>query len=479
MNCYVAAAIALLGPAVLGCGEEEAEGRDAAYPIGYTVPAHEVRRAADTPSPPRANGPAAEPLAGVALEQGAGEGEEVVVGAESDATRAEYPDNDPSALTDFHGALDPYGNWVEDASYGTVWVPSPTVVGPDFTPYVSAGRWAYDDDYVWVSDYEWGWAPFHYGRWVYGGGVGWEWIPGRTYSGAWVSWRWGLNDWPYVGWAPLPPTWCWHRGAAVGIGFVPVAPYAFVPTGELFTPGLHGRVLAGPQVGVIAAHTRPWVPATPMVAPGGPGARIAARAQVGGPPPSLLRINESAVVHGGLADRGVLQARAFARPGGTVAMAQSASFGPALAAPTGARSVGPAGFAYAPRGGGPPAVGPSHFGGRLGTGFVGSAPERPAYSGGSPRPTPSVPAFRGTYAAPTPSAPAFRGGYTAPAGPPAFRGGTSYSPPSTAFRSGSVAPAPAFHSGSVAPTVHVSPGGFSGGGFHGGGGGGGRGGGHR
>ena len=40
-----------------------------------------------------------------------------------------------------------------------------TVVGADFTPYVSAGHWTYDDDYVWVSDYDWGWLAFHFGRW--------------------------------------------------------------------------------------------------------------------------------------------------------------------------------------------------------------------------------------------------------------------------------------------------------------------------
>ena len=137
------------------------------------------------------------------------------------ATRAVTRTPIPSALSDFRSTLEPYGTWTDDPSYGTVWVPSPSVVGPDFTPYVSAGHWAYDSDYAWVSDYDWGWAPFHYGRWVYGPGMGWEWIPGRTYAGAWVSWRYGVDDWAYVGWAPLAPTWCWRGGVAVGIGFVP------------------------------------------------------------------------------------------------------------------------------------------------------------------------------------------------------------------------------------------------------------------
>ena len=46
----------------------------------------------------------------------------------------EYVDTDPSALGDFRQTLDPYGQWVEDGTYGTVWVPAAAVVGPDFVP---------------------------------------------------------------------------------------------------------------------------------------------------------------------------------------------------------------------------------------------------------------------------------------------------------------------------------------------------------
>src|SRR5215472_8149386 len=69
-------------------------------------------------------------------------GEEVDVAAQSDA----YADTDPSALQDFHPALDPYGTWVDDPTYGTVWVPNRDVVGDDFEAYVTAGHWVYDDD---------------------------------------------------------------------------------------------------------------------------------------------------------------------------------------------------------------------------------------------------------------------------------------------------------------------------------------------
>jgi hypothetical protein len=106
----------------------------------------------------------------------AAEADEPQVGDTGD----EYDDADPSALSDFHGALDPHGSWADDGKYGTVWVPSANVVGNDFVPYRTGGHWVYGDDYTWVSDYDWGWAPFHYGRWVSIEGRGWGWIPGES-----------------------------------------------------------------------------------------------------------------------------------------------------------------------------------------------------------------------------------------------------------------------------------------------------------
>ena len=74
---------------------------------------------------------------------------------------------DPNAHEDFRDALAPYGQWVQSPQYGNVWVPSQEIVGSDFTPYYSGGRWNYTDyGWTWVSEYNWGWAPFHYGRWI-------------------------------------------------------------------------------------------------------------------------------------------------------------------------------------------------------------------------------------------------------------------------------------------------------------------------
>lgn len=154
-----------------------------------------------------------------------------------------YADTDPSALIDFQAVLDPYGSWVDDPTYGTVWVPSPDEVGYDFVPYQTAGHWAYDGtDYVWVSDYPWGWVPFHYGRWVFSDDFGWVWVPGRAYAPAWVDWRVGYDDWSYVGWAPTPPDYGWFGGAAIGLSFYPSVYYSYVPSRYVFDRHVHRRV---------------------------------------------------------------------------------------------------------------------------------------------------------------------------------------------------------------------------------------------
>lgn len=204
----------------------------------------------------------------------------------------EYADNDPSALSDFRGALDPHGTWVEDPTYGTVWVPNPDEVGSDFAPYQTAGRWAVDDsdEWVWVSDYDWGYVPFHYGRWVWAGSY-WGWIPGRVYAPAWVTWR--VGDGGYVGWAPLPPSWYWQSGVAVGLWAVPWAAYCFVPTGYVFSSRVSTYVVRDQAVVHRAASsTRPYHPASPSA---GHKAAGSPRSQVRSPSFSAAGVPQRAV----------------------------------------------------------------------------------------------------------------------------------------------------------------------------------------
>ena len=113
--------------------------------------------------------------------------------------------------------LDNYGGWEQTPDYGPVWIPRG--VSADWAPY-SAGHWAWVRPWgwTWVDDAPWGFAPFHYGRWVNYRDA-WCWAPGTyvarpVYAPALVGWiggpRVGVSlsiggGGPPVGWFPLAP----------------------------------------------------------------------------------------------------------------------------------------------------------------------------------------------------------------------------------------------------------------------------------
>ena len=100
----------------------------------------------------------------------------------------------------FYDELAPYGDWVKDVRYGYIWLPAVT---QQFHPYSTDGHWVMTEyGNTWVSYYDWGWAPFHYGRWIHEDFYGWAWIPGYEWGPAWVDWRTGGG---YYGWAPMGP----------------------------------------------------------------------------------------------------------------------------------------------------------------------------------------------------------------------------------------------------------------------------------
>jgi probable HAF family extracellular repeat protein len=91
------------------------------------------------------------------------------------------------------------GSWVDAGNYGYCFRPR---VSEGWRPYRD-GHWVWTDrGWFWNSDEHFGWATYHYGRWVNIGGAGWCWVPGHQWAPAWVSWR--ESD-EHVGWAPLPP----------------------------------------------------------------------------------------------------------------------------------------------------------------------------------------------------------------------------------------------------------------------------------
>ncbi len=109
-------------------------------------------------------------------------------------------------------SLDDYGTWMQTREYGAVWYPTHVVTG--WAPY-RHGHWVWMSPWgwTWIDEAPWGFAPFHYGRWVIVNGR-WCWAPGRWaarpyYAPALVAWvsQPGVSihihaGYP-VGWFPL------------------------------------------------------------------------------------------------------------------------------------------------------------------------------------------------------------------------------------------------------------------------------------
>jgi hypothetical protein len=130
------------------------------------------------------------------------------------ASAGKYMNGDTIGAAD----LSANGSWESDSDDGPVWYPSGVAVG--WQPY-SCGRWAWVAPWgwTWVECESWGFAPFHYGRWVHRG-PRWGWIPGPPsvrpyYSPAlvvFVGGGAGVTAWfplgprePYVPWYHASP----------------------------------------------------------------------------------------------------------------------------------------------------------------------------------------------------------------------------------------------------------------------------------
>ncbi|MBN1634148.1 MAG: hypothetical protein JW917_08285 [Ignavibacteria bacterium] len=100
-----------------------------------------------------------------------------------------------------------------------LWQPNITLVQVNWSPYTN-GYWLYTTaGWIWISYYNWGWAPYNYGRWWWSSYYGWVWMPGRIWAPNWCIWR---HHHHYIGWYPIHPRirWRgryhkWHRNRVV------------------------------------------------------------------------------------------------------------------------------------------------------------------------------------------------------------------------------------------------------------------------
>jgi hypothetical protein len=119
--------------------------------------------------------------------------------------------------------LDENGDWRRESSYGNVWFPH---VSEGWAPY-REGHWAWVDPWgwTWVDDEPWGYAPFHYGRWMSVEGR-WGWVPGPievapVYAPALVVFVGGGGGFGgNMGWFPLGPREVYVPSYAVSRGYV-------------------------------------------------------------------------------------------------------------------------------------------------------------------------------------------------------------------------------------------------------------------
>jgi hypothetical protein len=155
--------------------------------------------------------------------------------------------------------LDRAGRWSSHPEFGAIWFPLDVRSG--WAPY-SVGRWAWVRPWgwTWIDEARWGFAPFHYGRWVSWQGQ-WGWVPGAyvarpVYAPALVGWVGGGGvsvsvriGSPPTAWVPLAPREVYrpyYRTTPVYVERInPAPPYRWhhppvqVPTGPVMYGNQH------------------------------------------------------------------------------------------------------------------------------------------------------------------------------------------------------------------------------------------------
>lgn len=131
-------------------------------------------------------------------------------------------------------SLDHYGSWRDEPGHGAIWYPEG--MPADWAPYRDGRwRWIAPWGWTWVDAAPWGFAPFHYGRWLFAAGR-WAWVPGGlagpaptarpVFAPALVGFYGASGS---AAWSPVA------RGPAV-VGWYPLAP------GEAYWPAYSNRL---------------------------------------------------------------------------------------------------------------------------------------------------------------------------------------------------------------------------------------------
>ena len=155
-----------------------------------------------------------------------------------------------------------FGAWSVAADGTHVWTPARLPAG--WAPY-QQGAWSWNSPWgwTWVDDQPWGFAPFHYGRWLSLKGR-WAWTPGQwgtarpVYAPALVGWFGGpvltVGGAPAIGWVALAPDEAVFPGYAVSAKYWNALTNASVAPASRRAVAISGRARLVPSGGVSYAN---------------------------------------------------------------------------------------------------------------------------------------------------------------------------------------------------------------------------------
>lgn len=152
----------------------------------------------------------------------------------------------------FMHELSQHGEWFHLPDWGWTWQPHD--IQPWWVPYTE-GEWqASVDGPYWVSYKPYGWAVFHYGRWMEHDDFGWVWLPDTRWGPAFVCWRQGHG---YVGWAPMPPQSPGDVGIASGECDVDADAWSFILGKSAFERNVEHYIVPRARNANLAKVTKP------------------------------------------------------------------------------------------------------------------------------------------------------------------------------------------------------------------------------